>query len=41
MLARGVPVIDGALYGIKAAVLVIVIEAIIRIGRRGAEDYLR
>jgi chromate transporter len=31
---RGVPVIDGALFGIKAAVLVIVVEALIRIGRR-------
>ena len=33
-LGRGVPLIDGALFGIKAAVLVIVIEALIRIGRR-------
>ena len=33
-LGRGVPVIDGALFGIKAAVLVIVVEALIRIGRR-------
>jgi chromate transporter len=32
---QGVPVIDGALFGIKAAVLVIVLEALIRIGRRG------
>jgi chromate transporter len=31
---RGVPAIDGALFGIKAAVLVIVVEALIRIGRR-------
>jgi chromate transporter len=31
---RGVPLIDGALFGIKAAVLVIVVEALIRIGRR-------
>ena len=33
-LGRGVPLIDGALFGIKAAVLVIVVEALIRIGRR-------
>ena len=33
-LGRGVPVIDGALFGIKAAVLVIVVEALIRIGKR-------
>lgn len=33
-LGRGFPVIDGALFGIKAAVLVIVVEALIRIGRR-------
>src|SRR6187401_1089115 len=33
-LGQGVPAIDGALFGIKAAVLVIVIEALIRIGRR-------
>jgi chromate transporter len=33
-LGRGIPVIDGALFGIKAAVLVIVLEALIRIGRR-------
>jgi chromate transporter len=38
VLARGVPVIDGALFGIKAAVLVIVVEAIIRIGRRGLKS---
>src|SRR5262249_24860710 len=34
-LGRGVPLIDGALFGIKAAVLVIVVEALIRIARRG------
>ena len=34
-LGRGVPAIDGALFGIKAAVLVIVVEALIRIARRG------
>src|SRR5205814_6850023 len=33
-LGQGVPAIDGALFGIKAAVLVIVIEALIRIGKR-------
>jgi chromate transporter len=33
-LGRGVPLIDGALFGIKAAVLVIVIEALVRIGKR-------
>ena len=31
---RGLGPIDGALFGIKAAVLVIVVEALIRIGRR-------
>jgi chromate transporter len=31
---RGVSVVDGALYGIKAAVLVIVVEALMRIGKR-------
>jgi len=34
-LGRGFTVIDGALFGIKAAVLVIVVEALIRIGGRG------
>jgi chromate transporter len=33
-LGQGVPAIDGALFGIKAAVLVIVIEALMRIGKR-------
>jgi len=33
-LGRGVPAVDGALFGIKAAVLVIVVEALVRIGRR-------
>ena len=33
-LGRGIPAVEGALYGIKAAVLVIVLEALIRIGRR-------
>ena len=38
VLGRGIPVIDGALFGIKAAVLVIVVEALIRIGRRSANS---
>ena len=33
-LGRGIPLIDGALFGIEAAVLVIVIEALFRIGER-------
>jgi chromate transporter len=33
-LGRGVSFVDGILFGIKAAVLVIVIEALIRIGKR-------
>src|ERR1041385_3917173 len=33
-LGRGVPAVEGALFGIKAAVLVIVVEALIRIGKR-------
>ena len=33
-LGRGIAWIDGALFGIKAAVLVIVVEALIRIGKR-------
>jgi chromate transporter len=39
-LGRGVPLIDGALFGIKAAVLVIVLEALIRIGRRALKTAL-
>jgi chromate transporter len=39
-LGRGIPAIDGALYGIKAAVLVIVVEALIRIGRRALKTGL-
>jgi len=35
VLGQGIPVVEGALFGIKAAVLVIVVEALIRIGRRG------
>jgi chromate transporter len=33
-LGRGFSIVDGALFGIKAAVLVIVLEALIRIGKR-------
>jgi chromate transporter len=39
-LGRGVSVVDGALFGIKAAVLVIVVEALIRIGRRALKTTL-
>src|SRR5262249_22336271 len=39
-LGRGVSAVDGALFGIKAAVLVIVIEALIRIGRRALKTWL-
>ncbi len=39
-LGRGLSVVDGALYGIKAAVLVIVVEALIRIGRRALKSSL-
>jgi chromate transporter len=39
-LGRGVAAIDGALFGIKAAVLVIVIEALWRIGRRALKTGL-
>jgi len=40
-LGRGVPAVEGALFGIKAAVLVIVVEALIRIGRRALKtDFL-
>jgi chromate transporter len=39
-LGRGIPLIDGALFGIKAAVLVIVVEALIRIGRRALKTPL-
>jgi chromate transporter len=40
VLAQGVPVVDGALYGIKAAVLVVVVEAIVRIAKRGLKTPL-
>ena len=39
-LGRGVSLVDGALFGIKAAVLVIVIEALIRIGKRALKTSL-
>jgi chromate transporter len=39
-LGRGITLIEGALYGIKAAVLVIVIEALIRIGKRALKTAL-
>ncbi len=37
---RGVDAVDGALFGIKAAVLVIVVEALIRIGKRALKSWL-
>jgi chromate transporter len=37
---RGFSLVDGALFGIKAAVLVIVLEALIRIGRRALKTAL-
>ena len=37
---RGLGPIDGALFGIKAAVLVIVVEALLRIGRRALKSQL-
>jgi chromate transporter len=39
-LGRGISWIDGALFGIKAAVLVIVMEALLRIGRRALKTRL-
>src|SRR4051794_20726353 len=39
-LGRGLSLVDGALFGIKAAVLVIVVEALIRIGRRALKTKL-
>src|SRR5207244_4038909 len=33
-IGQGIPAVEGALFGIKAAVLVIVVEALIRIGKR-------
>jgi chromate transporter len=40
VLARHVSLVEGALFGIKAAVLVIVVEALVRIGRRGLKSSL-
>ena len=40
VIGQGLPLIDGALLGIKAAVLVIVVEALIRIGRRALKTRL-
>jgi chromate transporter len=39
-LGQGIPLIEGALFGIKAAVLVIVVEALIRIGKRALKTNL-
>jgi chromate transporter len=39
-LGRGISAVDGALFGIKAAVLVIVLEALIRIGKRALKTNL-
>src|SRR5882724_2287766 len=39
-LGRGFSIVDGALFGIKAAVLVIVLEALIRIGKRALKTSL-
>ena len=39
-LGRGVPAVEGALFGIKAAVLVIVVEALVRIGKRALKTSL-
>jgi chromate transporter len=39
-LGRGISIVDGALFGIKAAVLLIVVEALIRIGRRALKTRL-
>ena len=40
VLGQGIPVVDGALLGIKAAVLVIVVEALLRIGKRALKSRL-
>jgi chromate transporter len=40
VLGQGIAAVEGALFGIKAAVLVIVVEALIRIGRRGLKTRL-
>src|SRR5262249_6600550 len=39
-LGRGIPLVEGALFGIKSAVLVIVVEALVRIGRRSLKTGL-
>jgi chromate transporter len=39
-LGQGIPAVEGALFGIKAAVLVIVVEALIRIGKRALKTTL-
>src|SRR5215813_6764594 len=39
-LGRGFSLVDGALFGIKAAVLVIVLEALIRIGKRALKTWV-
>src|SRR5215510_5123769 len=39
-LGQGIPMVEGALFGIKAAVLVIVVEALIRIGKRALKTDL-
>jgi chromate transporter len=39
-IGQGIPLVDGALFGIKAAVLVIVAEALLRIGKRGLKTRL-
>jgi chromate transporter len=39
-LGRGLSAVDGALFGIKAAVLVIVLEALVRIGKRALKTQL-
>jgi chromate transporter len=40
VLGQGIPAVEGALFGVKAAVLVIVVEALLRIGRRGLKTRL-
>ena len=39
-MGRGIPAVEGALFGIKAAVLVIVVEALLRIGKRALKTRL-
>ena len=38
VLGQGIPMVEGALFGIKAAVLVIVVEALLRIARRSLKS---